>query len=72
METQQQTQKVTLETIYKAVQNIQQELHEIKEKIEDKEIEIPDWTGNEKVFADEDLLAEAWLSPEDMEAWKDL
>ena len=72
METQQQTQKVTLETIYKAVQNIQQELHEIKEKIEDKEIEIPDWTGNEKVFADEDLLAEAWLSPEDIEAWKDL
>ena len=34
-----ENQQITLETLYKAVQNIQQELHEIKEKIEDKEAE---------------------------------
>jgi len=32
---------------------------------------LSDWIDVD-VFADENLLAEAWLSPEDDKAWKDL
>ena len=38
---------------------------------ENKEI-IWDWPNKTQVWADEDLLGEDWLSPEDEEAWKDL
>ena len=41
------------------------------ELIENKEI-IWDWPTQVKVWADEDLLGEDWLSQEDEEAWKDL
>ncbi|MEK6928629.1 MAG: hypothetical protein AABW65_01580 [Nanoarchaeota archaeon] len=33
---------------------------------------IWNWPEQTEVLADEDLLAEDWLSPEDEEAWKDL
>ena len=33
---------------------------------------IWDWPKEIKLLADEELLAEDWLSPEDEEAWKDL
>lgn len=62
--------QVTLENLYEIMQNIQQELHEIKGKIEDKEL-IWDWDDVE-IFADEKVLSEDWLSPEEDEAWKDL
>mgnify|MGYP001590696451 CR=1 FL=1 len=35
-----ETKQVTLEYLYKAIQKVQQELHEIKDMIEDKTIEL--------------------------------
>ena len=44
----------------------------IKQRIEEMEkVNMSDWVDS-KFLADEKLLAEDWLSPEDNEAWKDL
>ena len=68
--------QITLNAMYS-------ELKKLESLLQDKGIikqsEIPqsndliwDWPENIPFFADEDLLAEDWLSPEDEEAWKDL
>jgi hypothetical protein len=64
-----------LEKIYAELKNLEKTLQKKgiisqKELAESNEIEW-DWPDAE-IFADEKLLAEDWLSPEDEEAWKDL
>ena len=59
--------QITLQKLYKIVQSLQQELGQIKQKME--KIEVHDWEGNETFFADENLLGESWGSKEDEEAF---
>ena len=63
--------QITIKDIYVVLQNVQSEINKINQKLESQDVEIADW-GNHKFLADEKLLAEDWLSPEDEEAWKDL
>ncbi len=71
-----ENKQITLKEMYFELKNLEKalqkkgiinqvELAENKEKIgsQSKQVEI---------FADEDLLKEDWLSPEDEEAWKNL
>lgn len=60
---------ISLELLAKRLYQLEAEVKKLKQQKEDKT--LSDW-GDVKVLADEDLLAEAWLSPEDEEAWKNL
>ena len=66
-------EQITPESIYRELKLLERALKK-KGIVNDKDIEMeaenPILSG--KVLADEKLLAEDWLSPEDMEAWKDL
>lgn len=55
--------QITLNEIYLAIQSMQQELHQINQKLEVSDRE------NCEVLADESLLSESWLSEEDEEAF---
>ncbi len=59
--------QITLEKIYVAIQNMQLEIHKINQKIEYSK-EFTDWE-DANAIADENLLAESWLSKEDEEAF---
>jgi len=58
METQQERQGVTLETIYKIMKNIQQELHQINEKL--------DWESEFREEEDKEFIKGT------REAWKEI
>ena len=63
-------QQITIEQVYSELKNLELTLQ--KKKIiskEDLNIKIDDWKGDEKAFADEELLAESWSSPEDEKAF---
>jgi len=64
-------EQITLEQIHSAIQNMQFQIDKINKRLEKQNIEIVD-LDNSNFLADEKLLAEDWLSPEDEEAWKDL
>jgi hypothetical protein len=58
-----ETKTIEPEKIYIALQKIQQELAQIKERLNEE-------NNSEEVFlADENLLAESWLSDEDEKAF---
>ncbi|MBU0761213.1 MAG: hypothetical protein KJ600_01060 [Nanoarchaeota archaeon] len=57
-------EQITLEKIYAAIQNLQQQVHLIREN---GNVAL-DWE-NAEVLADEGLLGESWLSPEDEKAF---
>lgn len=71
-----ENEQVTLRKIYAELKNLERALQNkgIINQVdlsENKEV-IWDWPEEIAVLADEDLLKEDWLSPEDEEAWKDL
>ena len=61
--------QISLERLAKRLYELEAEVRELKQQ---KTTQIDDDWSNICVLADENLLAEAWLSPEDEEAWKDL
>ncbi|MEK6889789.1 MAG: hypothetical protein AABX35_01240 [Nanoarchaeota archaeon] len=71
-----ENKQITLREIYIELKNLEQTLKR-KGIITQLEISknseiVRDFSGKSLDLADEDLLAEDWLSPEDEEAWKDL
>ncbi len=71
-----ESKQITPLEIYVELKNLEKALQRkgiisAVELSESKET-IWDWPEQIKILADEDLLAEDWLSPEDEEAWKDL
>lgn len=71
-----ESKQITPLEIYIELKNLEKALQRkgiisAVELSENKET-IWDWPRQVKVLADEQLLAEDWLSPEDEEAWKDL
>ena len=71
-----ENKQITPFEIYMELKNLEKALQRkglisAIELSENKEI-IWDWPMQVKVWADEDLLGEDWLSQEDEEAWKDL
>lgn len=68
-----QNQQVSLEQLAQRLKHLELEVARLRnlQKAKNEEDIDWDWEGVE-VFADEKLLAETWLSPEDEEAWKDL
>lgn len=71
-----ENKQITPFDIYMELKNLEKALQRkgiisTTELTENKEI-IWDWPVQVKVWADEDILGEDWLSQEDEEAWKDL
>lgn len=71
-----ESKQITPLEIYTELKNLEKALQRKGvisqvELSENKEI-IWDWSERVQILADEDLLAEDWLSPEDEETWKDL
>jgi len=71
-----ENKQITPIEIYMELKNLEKVLQRkgiisAVELTENKEV-IWDWPEQIKVWADEDLLGEDWLSQEDEEAWKDL
>ncbi|PIN88874.1 hypothetical protein COU60_05630 [Candidatus Pacearchaeota archaeon CG10_big_fil_rev_8_21_14_0_10_34_76] len=68
--------QITIKDIYRELKNLEKALQN-KGIISQSELSsenevIWDWPENIHVLADEKLLSEDWLSPEDEEAWKGL
>ena len=71
-----ENEQITLNNIYEELRNLKEVLKSKGiisqlELSENKEA-ICGWFDKIQFLADEKLLAEDWLSPEDEEAWKDL
>ncbi len=68
--------QITIKDIYTELKNLEKALQNKgiinQAELSDKDEVIWDWPENIPMLADEQLLAEDWLSPEDEEAWKDL
>jgi len=68
--------QITIKDLYLELKNLERALQN-KGILSQKELHnedefIWDWSKETDVLADEQLLSEDWLSPEDEEAWKDL
>lgn len=71
-----ENKQITLRGIYTELKNLEKALQKKGvisqlELSENKEI-IWNWPEQIQILADENMLAEDWLSPEDEEAWKNL
>ncbi len=68
--------QITIKDIYGELKNLEKALQNkgiiSQAELENKNEAIWDWPDNMTMLADEQLLGEDWLSPEDEEAWKDL
>ncbi len=72
-----ENKQITIKEIYIELKNLERTLQNkgIINKFElsaESNEEIWDWPEQTTILADDSLLAEDWLSPEDEEAWKDL
>ena len=68
--------QITLRKIYSELKNLERALKNkgviSQSELSNEEEVIWDWPEKISILADEGLLAEDWLSPEEEEAWKDL
>ena len=68
--------QVTIRDLYTELKNLEKVLQNkgiiSRAELSNKDEVIWDWPENIPLLADEQLLAEDWLSSEDDEAWKDL
>ena len=68
--------QITIKDVYIELKNLEKALQSkgiiSQTELSDKDEVIWDWPEKISILADEKLLAEDWLSPEDEEAWKDL
>ena len=68
--------QITIKDIYTELKNLEKALQNkgiiSQTELSNKDEVIWDWPEKIAMLADEQLLAEDWLSPEDEEAWKDL
>ncbi len=68
--------QITIKDLYIELKNLEKTLQNkgiiSQAELSQEDEVIWDWPEKIPMLADEQLLAEDWLSPEDEEAWKDL